>query len=419
MGADDCQRLPGLKCLLLRKVGKSNLENLEDLRQRLFPLLPHEFNASRGLLTFANGSRIVLGHYQCEKDIDAYLGLEYDVIGIEEATQLTARKYADIATCCRTSKPNWRPRLYSTTNPGGIGHQWYLEKFITPHQCGTETDTRFIPARVDDNPFINPDYKTRLASRTGWQYDAWYLGQWNFPAGQYFKNFRPEVHVIGDGFRESDVVAWYAAMDYGYAHLTVALLAGRDAAGHLYVLDEHAARFWIPQRHAQAIKAMLARHAIYASQAHLRESLLAQYPDACPLREALWYQLQRRMLTSFVAGTDMFGSESNGETIAQQYRDFGLKLRTANMDRVNGWSSIAQRLGDPAAGIQPTLFIHQRCKHLLECLPCLQHDPDRPGDVLKTNLNEEGAGGDDAADALRYLVASKSPQIIERKLTGL
>ena len=29
LGADDCQRLPGLKALLLRKVGKSNLENFE------------------------------------------------------------------------------------------------------------------------------------------------------------------------------------------------------------------------------------------------------------------------------------------------------------------------------------------------------------------------------------------------------
>ncbi len=26
MGADDCQRVPGLKCLLLRKVGKANLD---------------------------------------------------------------------------------------------------------------------------------------------------------------------------------------------------------------------------------------------------------------------------------------------------------------------------------------------------------------------------------------------------------
>src|SRR5262249_33509722 len=36
MGADDCQRVHGLKCLLLRKVGKANMENFEDLRQRLF-----------------------------------------------------------------------------------------------------------------------------------------------------------------------------------------------------------------------------------------------------------------------------------------------------------------------------------------------------------------------------------------------
>lgn len=42
---------------------------------------------------------------------------------------------------------------------------------------------RFIPARVEDNAFINPEYKTNLASRTGWQYDAWYLGRWNFCAG--------------------------------------------------------------------------------------------------------------------------------------------------------------------------------------------------------------------------------------------
>src|SRR5262245_34058464 len=57
MGADYCQRVPGLKCLLLRKVGKANMENLEDLRRRLFGQLPHEFTAYRGVLTFANGSR--------------------------------------------------------------------------------------------------------------------------------------------------------------------------------------------------------------------------------------------------------------------------------------------------------------------------------------------------------------------------
>src|SRR3954451_7563414 len=132
MGADDCQRVPGLKCLLLRKVGKANMEHFEDLRRKLFSRLPHEFSAFRGILTFANGSRIIAGHFQNEKDIDAYLGLEYDVIGIEEGTTLSSRKYQDISTCCRSSKPNWRPRIYSTTNPGGVGHQWYKLKYIVP-----------------------------------------------------------------------------------------------------------------------------------------------------------------------------------------------------------------------------------------------------------------------------------------------
>ena len=106
------------------------------------------------------------------------------------------------------------------------------------------------------------------------------------------------------------------------------------------------------------------------------------------------------------------------EAIAKQYGDLGLNMRAANMDRVCGWSLISQRLGDPDAGIKPSLFIHKRCQRLLQCLPYVQHDPDRPGDVLKININEEGMGGDDSADALRYMVATEAQRIYVRKLTG-
>ena len=63
------------------------------------------------------------------------------------------------------------------------------------------------------------------------------------------------------------------------------------------------------------------------------------------------------------------------------------------------------------ANIQPTLFIHERCGRLIETLPALQHDQSRPEDVLKVDADEEGVGGDDAADALRYLVAMKSREV--------
>jgi phage terminase large subunit len=183
MGADDCQRVPGLKCLLLRKVGKANLEQFEDLRRRVFRKLKHEFSAFRGVLSFANGSRIIAGHFQSEKDIDAYLGLEYDVIGVEEATTLTSRKYQDISTCCRTSKPNWRPRMYSTTNPGGVGHAWYRTRFVLPMLERRENETRFVPARVGDNAFNNPEYRKVLEGLTGWQKRAWLDGDWDIAAG--------------------------------------------------------------------------------------------------------------------------------------------------------------------------------------------------------------------------------------------
>jgi phage terminase large subunit len=405
MGVDDCQRMPGLKCLLLRKVGKANVENFEDLRRRLFGGLKHEFSAYRGVLTFANGSRIIAGHFQAEKDIDAYLGLEYDVIGIEEATTLSRRKHEDISTCCRTSKPRWRPRIYSTTNPGGIGHAWYRAKFIAPFQQGKETETRFIPARVGDNRFNNPEYTKVLANLTGWQKRAWYDGDWDIAAGQFFTTFRRDVHVISD-FDDSRAVEWFAALDYGFTHYTVVLLGCRDGDGNLFVVDEHAERLWLPQRHGDAIRAMLGRHRIIAERGLRSAEQVRTRP------------LQVSDLKRFVAGADVFSRQSDGSTVAAQYAKLGILLRCANTERVSGWAEILHRFGDPAAGIVPILFIHQRCARLVECLPALQHDPNRPEDVLKVDADEEGVGGDDAADALRYLVATKSRAVVQRKLVG-
>jgi hypothetical protein len=409
IGADDCQRAPELKCLLLRKVGKANSEHFEDLRRRLFMGLKHEFSAYKGVLNFDNGSRIIAGHYQSERDIDNYLGLEYDCVGIEEATTLTSRKNQDIATCCRTSKPNWRPRIYSTTNPGGVGHAYYRAKFVVPHLKGAESETRFVPARVDDNQFNNPEYRKVLEGLSGWQKRAWLDGDWDISAGQFFTTFRREAHVVS-AFDDTRAVELFAAMDYGFTHYTVVLLGCRDGDGNVFIVDEHAERMWLPQRHAVAIKAMMARHGIQMG---------TQGTASLPGRE----------LKRFVAGADVFSRQSDGTTVASQYAKLGISLRCANTDRVNGWAEILHRLGDPApqpnvggapgVPITPRLFIHERCARLLECLPSLQHDPNRPEDVLKVDADEDGVGGDDPADALRYLVATKERVVVQRKLRGI
>ena len=193
-----------------------------------------------------NGSRIIAGHFQCEKDIDAYLGLEYDIIGIEEATTLTSRKYHDIVTCCRSSKTAadgrpWRPRIYSTTNPGGLGHAWYRSTYIFPFQQGHETSTRFIPATIKDNCFTNPEYQNVLANLTGWHRRAWRDGDWDIAADQFFTTFRSEVHVRGD-ISNGRATSRFAALDYGFTHYTVVLLGFTDSDGKTFVVDEHAQR---------------------------------------------------------------------------------------------------------------------------------------------------------------------------------
>jgi hypothetical protein len=257
-----------------------------------------------------------------------------------------------------------------------------------------ETETRFVPARVNDNAFNNPEYRKVLEGLSGWQKRAWLDGDWDIAAGQYFTTFRREVHVLSD-FDETRAVEWFAALDYGFAHYTVCLLGCKDGDGNTFIVDEHAERLWLPQRHAAAIKEMLGRHKIGNRKLELGH------------------------LRRFVAGADVFSRQSDGTTIAAQYAKLGINLRVANTDRVNGWAELLQGFGDVEGGVKPTLFIHPRCGRLLETLPALQHDPNRPEDVLKVDADEDGIGGDDAADALRYLVATKARTIVERKLRGL
>ena len=135
-------------------------------------------------------------------------------------------------------------RLYTTTNPGGVGHAWYRSKFVAPMLEHRETETRFIPARVGDNAFNNPEYRRILESLTGWQKRAWLDGSWDIAAGQFFTLFRRDVHVVED-FDDSRAVEWFAALDYGHVHYTVCLLGCRDGDGNTFIVDEHAERLWL------------------------------------------------------------------------------------------------------------------------------------------------------------------------------
>lgn len=393
---DDCQRIPGLKVLLLRKIGKSGREAIDDLRRRtrLTERLPHVYRRNEGVIEFRNGSRIIVGHYKDEKDIDAYLGLEYDLIIIEESTQLTEAKKRAIGTCLRTSDARWRPRIYHTTNPGGVSHSDFRKQFILPFKAemagrGVQGDTRFIPATYRDNPHLNKGYVRQLNQLGGWQLRAWRDGDWDIAAGQFFVNWREDLHVIPPFQHRPKSWRCWCALDYGFTHWTMVYLLAESDDKKLYFLDEYGARATLPRAHAAGITQMLWRNGLTLGE-----------------------------LDQFVAGSDVFAQkgDSEGRTIADQYATLGISLTEANTDRINGAAEFLNRLGNPEAEkeeerVPVTLQIVDRCTMLIDAIPRMVHCERRPEDVAKVDCDPDtGEGGDDPYDAGRYGIMV-APQI--------
>ncbi|NTU63918.1 MAG: hypothetical protein HGB05_11100 [Chloroflexi bacterium] len=278
--------------------------------------------------------------------------------------------------------------MYSSTNPGGVGHAWYKQTFIAP----VTGDTSFVSSTVEDNAFVNAEYRATLDKLTGWQKQAWRYGNWDIAAGQYFTMWRPEAHVSARIPEAAQLRRVWAALDYGFVHYTVAYLLGEDGDGHLYIVDEHAERRLTVGRQAAGIQAMIERHGL-----------------------SIW------QLDAFLAGPDVFSTQRDGGSVAGEYAQYGVMLTPANNDRIQGAAEWLNRLGDPDAGVAPRITVSERCKRLIECLPSLEHNPYRAEDVLKVDTDEDGLGGDDPYDAARYgimFAAGLRPAVGASPLSG-
>ena len=368
---DDCIRYPGIKGLFLRKIGKAAKESFEDLITKVCPQYFKYYQPGNSRLLLPNGSRVVLGGFNAEKDVANYLGIEYDAIAIEECTLLSKETYDKLRGSRRSSKDGWRERMYVSTNPGGIGHAWFKARFIEPARKGVQDITAFVFADYHDNRYLSDSYIRYLEGLTGWLGRAWREGDWDIAAGQFFTTFNADVHVKDFDSYASPYWTWWVSLDYGYQHYTTAYLFAKDGDGHVYVWGEHARRRWLVKSHSDALHAMVKRS-------------------------------PARVIRTFVAGADIFAKRGDEATIAEQYSGYNWNVEAAQMDRVNGAAEILKRLGDPAQGIAPTITIHPRCVGLIKSLPEMQHDPRRPEDVLKVDCDEEGNGGDDYYDGFRY-----------------
>ena len=95
-------------------------------------------------------------------------------------------------------------QVKSATNPGGVGHAWVKARFIDA--LAPDEERRFaggsriyLPARVADNRFLldaDPGYLRRLQNLGQRDRQALLYGDWDLFEGQYFDEFRRDVHVV-------------------------------------------------------------------------------------------------------------------------------------------------------------------------------------------------------------------------------
>lgn len=371
---DDCQRFPGLPVLYLRKTGKAAVEQLQQL---YLDVLHHvKCDALAQSIRFSNGSTIVIGGFKDDAEALKYQGLQYSLIIIEEATQLSGSTINRLLLSLRSSN-GYRPRAYFSFNPLGIGHSYFKKRFVDPYRNKQPSDTIFIPATVDDNIFVDPEYKGRLERQTGAELRAYRHGDWDVTAGAYFETWHRPAHVINP-LTPDMLKGWrvWASMDAGFSHWNATYLLAQDGDGNKYLVDELAHRKLHPPQIAPDIINLFKRYGLNPGNIII------------------------------TVGTDAFKlTAGQSVTLADQYQQHGLKMSPADMSpgsRIAGWQHIAQLLGDPRNGTPPRFFVSEHCGRFIEALPGLQRNPNNPEDALKVDTDENGDGGDDFPDGARY-----------------
>lgn len=372
---DDCQRTPGLKVLFLRKVSTAAAESFDDVVRKVVLRIPHKQTENK--IEFENGSRILVGGFYNDKEIDKYLGIEYDLIVIEESTQLSGDKIDRIRGSLRTSRNDWRTRLYESTNPDGIGHIRFKKTYVIPYREHTEVKTRFYPATVKDNPLAKQEYIDYLESLTGPLRKAWLDGDFDAFEGMAFPEFSRSTHVIKPFLIPEHWAKW-RGVDYGTAKPFGAGWMAKDPdTGRLFVYREVYFKGMTDAQQARLI----------ADNTPPTERISVTYADP-----AMWTQ------------KSAFGLWTS---TAEEYAREGVIISKGNNDRIQGKRNVHRALADLPDN-RPGLQIFEDAPHLIEQLETLVCNREGHGNVEDVDTDQE----DHAYDYLKYLLTNVYQQAV-------
>lgn len=194
---------------------------------------------------YKNGSVVVIGGLD---KVSKIMSAEYDVIYIQEATELTEDDWEALTTRLR----NWRvsfQQIMGDCNPSAPDH-WLKVR------ADRGTTTMFESVHEDNPVLFNPDGSTtdngrdyihKLDSLTGVRYKRLRLGLWVAAEGVIFEEYSSTVHII-DGLPKFTAhvdpqgipMSWsrFWSVDFGFTNPFVLQCWAEDPDGRLYLYRE-------------------------------------------------------------------------------------------------------------------------------------------------------------------------------------
>ena len=408
---------PGIKLLIVRRTFPELVNNhINQLRDELHGLA--KYNKTEKVFTFPNGSTIKFGYCNADKDLDQYQGAEYDVIFLDEATQLQELWIKKITACVRGVN-EFPKRIYYTCNPGGASHGYFKRLFIDKrYEDGEDPeDYAFIQALVTDNKALmasQPDYIRQLEALPPKLREAWLYGRWDIFEGQFFEDFRltPDPQKCAEaGISVEDALKQHRwthviepfdlnvgacrgwnimrSYDFGYNKPFSLGYWAVDYDGTLYRIME---MYGCTQTPDEGVK--------WSPDEQFRR--IREFEQEHP-----W--LKGRKIVDSVADPAIWDC-SRGESVAETAARYGIYFSPGDNNRIPGWMQVHYRLQFDQNGYS-RMYVFNNCKAFIRTMPLMMYSETKPED-LDTKLE------DHCPDEVRYMCMSRpiKPIIpVERK----
>ena len=381
-------RYKGIKVLIVRRTYPELINNhINPLNDELYSIA--RYNKSEKVFTFSNKSTIKFGYCNNDKDLDQYQGAEYDVIFLDEATQLQEMWIKKITACVRGVN-DFPKRIYYTCNPGGVSHGYIKRLFIDRKYEDGEVaeDYTFIQSLVTDNKVLmesQPDYIKQLEALPPKLREAWLYGNWDIFEGQFFEDFidkpdhyadRQWTHVI-DPFEIPDGWKIYRSFDWGYNKPFSCGWWAIDYDGVAYRILElygctktpNEGVKWTPDKVFGEI------HRIETEHRWLQGKNIIGIADP-----AIW-------------------DAEMGESLAEIAAKYRVYFSPGDHKRIPGWMQMHYRFAFDDNGF-PMMYVFSNCKAFIRTIPLLQYDEHKPEDL-------DTEGEDHVADEVRYFCMSR------------